>query len=177
MSQANKVELPALIMLVPEGSVLPDGFPIKIESMYGDSDIIHSLSRLITDRDNKNRDGAKDSVVTLWMVGDKPLRSSREITKHIDGILFKALLGAPEGDYSSSWMMLTSDLASYDVDQITAHVDMNDPAKQDESKITVEAQEAKFEKHVDDLMDLLSDTDSDSGVDSLGPEGVDDTEV
>jgi hypothetical protein len=165
-------------MLVPDGGVLPDGFPIKAESIYGSTDVIHTLSTLLINRDNKNRDGAAEPVVSLWMVDAKALRVAREITKHIDGTIFKALLNAPEADYNSSWMMLTSDLATYDVDQITAHVDMDDPAKQVDSKITAEAQEQKFEKHVDGLMDLLSNTaDSSDNLDDLGAEGVDDTGV
>lgn len=171
-------ELPALVMLVPDGAVLPDGFPIKAEGIYGSTDVVHTLSNLLISRDNKNRDGATDPVVSLWMMDAKALRIAREITKHVDGIVFKALLNAPEADYNSSWMMLTSDLATYDVDQITAHVDMDDPAKQVDSKISPEAQEQKFEKHVDDLMDLLSNTsDGSDNLDDLGAEGVDDTGV
>lgn len=169
--------IPALVMLVPTDAVLPEGFPIKAQNIFGSTEVIHTLSTLITDRDNKNRDGAKDPVVQLWMIDAKPLRIAREITKHIDDIIFKALLGAPDGDYSGSWMMLTSDLATYDVEQITGHVDMAEPGKQSESTITVEAQEAKFESHIDGLAELLSSTSDKSGtLDDLGSEGVDDTE-
>lgn len=172
-----EVGIPALVMLVPKDAVLPEGFPIKAQSIYGSTDVIHTLSSLLTDRDNKNRDGAKEPVVHLWVVESKPLRIAREITKHIEGIVFKALLGAPDGDYNSSWMMLTSDLATYDIEQITAHVDMDDPAKQSESTISVEAQEEKFESHISDLMGLLSDTSGkSSNLDDLGAEGSDDTE-
>lgn len=172
--QSNNVELPAIIMLAPEDGVLPDGFPLRATSVYGTVDAIREFSKLLEKRDQNNIEGGAQPEVALWTTTSKSIQAVRTIGKMLDGVIFKTLLNIPEADYSSVWMIHTSDLATYDVEQITAHVNMADPAAQVESKITPEAQERKFDEHMDDIMKSL-DVADDGSTSGLGLAGADDT--